>query len=115
MKRRIGNMRRGALVLFIFFTILFLLVSGRFLYLQITGEANGVPLAAKASKQHLKSSVLEAKRGSILDRKGEVLAEDTASYTVAAVVSDKLSKTTKNPMRVVDEEKTARILAKYIP
>ncbi|HHQ0096752.1 TPA: hypothetical protein ACSKJA_001952, partial [Listeria monocytogenes] len=25
MKRRIGNMRRGALVLFIFFTILFLL------------------------------------------------------------------------------------------
>lgn len=115
MKRRIGNMRRGALVLFIFFTILFLLVSGRFLYLQITGEANGVPLAAKASKQHLKSNVIEAKRGSILDRKGEVLAEDTASYTIAAVVSDKLPKTTKNPMRVVDEEKTAQVLAKYIP
>nr|WP_241433571.1 hypothetical protein [Listeria floridensis] len=88
-------MRRGALALFVFFAALFLILTGRFLYLQIRGEANGEPLAAKAAQQHAKTEVIQAKRGSILDQKGEVLAEDTATYTLAAVVSDKLSKTEK--------------------
>ncbi|WP_088809571.1 MULTISPECIES: penicillin-binding protein [Listeria] len=114
MKRRRGNMRRGALVLFVFFATLFLILTGRFLYLQITGEANGEPLAAEAAKQHLKTEKIEAKRGSILDQKGEVIAEDTSTYTLAAVVSDKFSKTSKNPTYVVDKEQTAETLAKYI-
>ncbi|WP_099222352.1 penicillin-binding protein [Listeria costaricensis] len=115
MKRRIGNMRRGALVLFIFFAALFLIVTGRFLYLEITGMANGQPLAAEAAQQHQKSQVIEANRGSILDRNGDVIAEDTATYTLAAVVSNKTANGTDNPMYVKDKEKTAKVLAKYIP
>lgn len=114
MKRRRGNMRRGALVLFVFFATLFLILTGRFLYLQITGEANGEPLAAEAAKQHMKTEKIEAKRGSILDQKGEVIAEDTSTYTLFAVVSDKFSKTSKEPNYVVDKDKTAEVLAKYI-
>ncbi|MGJ8729612.1 penicillin-binding protein [Listeria aquatica] len=114
MNRRRGNMRRGALALFVFFTALFLVLTGRFLYIQIRGVVNGEPLAALASKQHAKSEVIEAKRGSIIDRNGEVLAEDTATYTLAAVVSDRLSKTDKNPMYVTNKEKTAEVLSKYI-
>lgn len=52
-----------------FFATLFLILTGRFLYLQITGEANGEPLAAEAAKQHMKTEKIEAKRGSILDQK----------------------------------------------
>lgn len=97
------------------FTVLFLAIAGRFLYLQISGYSNGVPLAAKAAKQHLKSTTIEAKRGSILDTKGNVLAEDTSTFTLAAVLSTKASKGQKDPQYVVDKEKTAEVLAKYLP
>ncbi len=107
-------MRRGALVLFSFFAALFLIVTGRFLYLQITGYANGQPLAAEAAKQHRNSEVIEAKRGSILDQKGAVIAEDTTTYTLAAVVANKTQDGKKNPMYVKDKEKTAEVLAKNI-
>ncbi|AQY50709.1 penicillin-binding protein [Listeria weihenstephanensis] len=115
MKKRVGNMRRGALVLFIIFGVIFLSVIGRFFYMQVVGDVNGVPLAAKAAKQHLRSSVLEANRGSILDQKGEVIAKDTASYTLAAVLDPKQSEGTKEPHHVVEKEETAKLLAKYLP
>ncbi|MBC1306516.1 penicillin-binding protein [Listeria booriae] len=114
MKKRVGNMRRGALVLFIIFGVIFLSVIGRFFYMQVVGDVNGVPLAAKAAQQHLRSSVIEANRGSILDQKGEVIAKDTASYTLAAVLDPKQSQGTKTPHHVVDKEKTAKVLAKYL-
>ncbi|MBC6315003.1 penicillin-binding protein [Listeria grandensis] len=115
MKKRVGNMRRGALVLFIIFGVIFLSVIGRFFYMQVVGDVNGVPLAAKAAKQHLRSSVMEANRGSILDQKGEVIAKDTASYTLAAVLDPKQTVDPKNPHHVVEKEKTAALLAKYLP
>lgn len=97
------------------FTVLFLALAAKFLYLQISGYSNGVPLAAKAAKQHLKSTTIDAKRGSILDSKGEVLAEDTSTFTLAAVLSKDASKDQKTPLHVVDKEKTAEVLAKYLP
>ncbi|EUJ28435.1 penicillin-binding protein [Listeria cornellensis] len=115
MKKRVGNMRRGALVLFIIFGVIFLSVIGRFFYMQVVGDVNGVPLAAKAAKQHLRSSVIEANRGSILDQKGEVIAKDTASYTLAAVLDPKQTVDAKNPHHVVEKEETAALLAKYLP
>lgn len=115
MKKRVGNMRRGALVLFIIFGLIFMSVIGRFFYMQVVGEVNGVPLAAKAAKQHLRSSVIEANRGSILDQKGEVIAKDTASYTLAAVLDPKQTVDPKNPHHVVEKEETAKLLAKYLP
>lgn len=108
-------MRRGALVLFIIFGVIFLSVIGRFFYMQVVGDVNGVPLAAKAAKQHLRSSVIEANRGSILDQKGEVIAKDTASYTLAAVLDPKQTVDPKNPYHVVEKEETAAVLAKYLP
>lgn len=108
-------MRRGALVLFIIFGVIFLSVIGRFFYMQVVGDVNGVPLAVKAAKQHLRSSVIEANRGSILDQKGEVIAKDTASYTLAAVLDPKQTVDAKNPHHVVEKEETAALLAKYLP
>jgi len=102
------NINNGAALLFIFFSLLFLLCLGRIVYIQATGTVDGQVLEAKAEAKTLKERVIEAKRGSILDRNGNIIAEDTSSYTLVAILSD------DNPKHVVDPEETARILADYI-
>ena len=80
------NMKYGAAGLFFFFSLLFFVLIVRFLYIEITGVAGGEVLAAKIEKKYEKEQVIEAKRGSILDTNGEVIAEDTSSYTMRAVL-----------------------------
>lgn len=109
------NMKIGAAGLFFVFGLLFFILLMRFLYIQVTGVAGGEVLAAKIEKKYEKVQVLEAKRGSIVDRKGEVIAEDVSSYTLVAILSETVTpKNSKNPQHVVDEKETARQLAKYI-
>ncbi|CAM5188253.1 Penicillin-binding protein 2B OS=Ureibacillus acetophenoni OX=614649 GN=SAMN05877842_101375 PE=3 SV=1 [Ureibacillus acetophenoni] len=62
-----------------------------------------------------KEAVLTAERGKILDRGGSVIAEDTLSYRLIAVVSPIATTNPEKPRHVVDpDKKTAEILAKYI-
>ncbi|MFS0782401.1 penicillin-binding protein [Bacillus sp. 1P06AnD] len=112
MKNR--NINIGAAILFTVFGLLFFLLAGRFLYIQISGKANGEVLAAKAKEKTMKHQVVEAKRGDIVDRNGSVIAEDTSSYKLVAILSKKMTVDEKHPQHVVDPEKTARKLAKYI-
>lgn len=108
------NMNFGAAILFVIFSLLFFVLIYRFLTIQITGEAGGQPLAAKAKQKYMQEGVVEAKRGSILDRKGEVIAEETASYTLIAILDKKMTTNKENPKHVVDPEMTAKELAKYL-
>lgn len=115
MIRKQPNINFGAAILFVFFCLLFFVLILRFVVIQSTGEVSGEVLAAKAEKKYTSSRVLEATRGSILDRNGEVIAVDAASYKVVAVTDSSLSEHDKdNPVHVVDPEKTAEELAKYI-
>ncbi|MDF1506685.1 penicillin-binding transpeptidase domain-containing protein [Robertmurraya sp. DFI.2.37] len=109
MIRKQPNMNVGAAILFILFCLLFFVLLFRFVSIQVTGEAAGQPLAAKAQQIYNKNGVLEAKRGTIYDRNGEVIAEDTSSYTLIAILDEKMK-----PNYVSDKEKTARELAKYL-
>lgn len=109
MIRKQPNMNVGAAILFILFCLLFFVLLFRFVSIQVTGEAAGQPLAAKAQQIYNKNGVLEAKRGTIYDRNGEVIAEDTSSYTVVAILDESMK-----PNYVSDKEKTARELAKYL-
>lgn len=102
------NMKHGAAGLFFLFGLLFFVLVCRFLYIQVTGTAGGEVLASKIDKKYEQKQVIEAKRGSILDTKGEVIAEDTSSYILRAVLSE------KEPEHVKDPEMTASKLAKYI-
>ncbi|WP_050614686.1 penicillin-binding protein [Bacillus testis] len=108
------NINVGAAILFIIFGLLFFLLAGRFLYIQITGKVDGEVLAAKAKEKIMKHQVIEAKRGSILDRNGSVIAEDTSTYKLVAILSKKMTIDPKEPNHVVDPEETASKLAKYI-
>lgn len=115
MYRKQPNINYGAAGLFVFFCLLFFILIIRFVYIQATGEVSGEVLAAKAEKKYATSKVLEASRGSILDRNGEVIAEDTSSYKLVAITDESLSKNDpEHPVHVKDPEKTAEELAKYI-
>jgi len=102
------NMKYGAVGLFLLFVLLFFALVSRFLYIEVTGQAGGEVLAAKMEKKYEKKRTIEAQRGSIVDRNGEVIAEDTASYSLIAILDKDASQYVKDP------EKTAAELSKYI-
>ncbi|MEI5906074.1 penicillin-binding protein [Bacillus spongiae] len=104
----------GAGILFIIFSLLFLLLVFRFGFIQITGKAEGRVLASQVAEKYLKSSVLKANRGTIYDRNGKVIAEETASYKLVAILDDSVTADKKNPKHVDDPKGTAKILAEYI-
>jgi penicillin-binding protein 2B len=113
-KRR-NNSIIGIFVLLAVFTLLFSVVGVRFFYLQSKQTADGRNLLVESQKRHSRTKTLLAQRGAILDRNGVVIADDTVSYLLQAVVSKDASRDTpKNPVHVVDKELTAKELSKYI-
>ncbi|MFK5709023.1 penicillin-binding protein [Lysinibacillus sp. IITD104] len=115
MKKKRFRFQWGAFLLLIFYGGLFFLLFTRMVTLQATGEVEGQELAARAAAKYGKESVITANRGKIYDQNGQVIAEDTLSYRMIAIVSEKATTDPKNPRHVVDSEKTAKVLAKYIP
>lgn len=114
MNKKQPNMNVGAAGLVFLFSLLFFILIYRFLSIQITGEAHGEALAAKAQQKYSNQTVIEAVRGTIFDRNEEVIAEDTSSYTLVAILDEKMTTNTNQPKHVEDPEKTAKVLAKYI-
>jgi penicillin-binding protein 2B len=86
----------------------------RYFSIQFTGEVGSQPLAAKAQQKYSRTGNLEAVRGVIYDKNGEVVSEDTTSYTLIAILDKKMTTNSKKPNHVTDPEKTARELAKFI-
>ncbi|MED3573513.1 penicillin-binding protein [Cytobacillus praedii] len=108
------NINFGAAILFVIFGLLFFVLLYRFISIQITGEAGGETLAVKAQQKYEKERTIEAKRGTIYDRNGEVIATDTNSYKLIAILDESMTTNKKNPKHVVNPDKTARKLAKVI-
>ncbi|RHW40177.1 penicillin-binding protein [Lysinibacillus yapensis] len=86
----------------------------RIFYIQATGEVDGQQLEAKAAALYEKEAVLSAERGQILDRNGSVIAQDTLSYRLIAVVNPQATTNENKPRHVVDPKETASVLANYI-
>ncbi|WP_075618205.1 penicillin-binding transpeptidase domain-containing protein [Paenisporosarcina indica] len=101
--------------MFFFYGGLFFLLLIRMITIQATGEAEGQALAAKAAAKYEREKIINASRGKILDQHGDVIAEDTLSYRLVAVLSPKATADAKNPKHVNDVEKTASVLAEYLP
>ncbi|MCM3722300.1 MULTISPECIES: penicillin-binding protein [Solibacillus] len=101
--------------MFIFFGGLFLLLYWRFATIQATGMVKGHELEEEALSRYETGYVLSADRGKILDRNENVIAEDTLSYRLVAVIKESATENKKNPRHVVDKAKTAKLLAQYLP
>ncbi|WP_203362222.1 penicillin-binding protein [Bacillus sp. REN10] len=108
------NMNKGAAILFSVFALLFFVLFVRFLTIQVSGKVDGHLLKNEALEKYLRTDVLEAKRGTIYDQAGNVIAEDTSSFTLAAILDDSMTTNPKEPKHVVDRKRTAKTLAKYI-
>ncbi|WP_450097563.1 penicillin-binding protein [Solibacillus faecavium] len=115
MKKRRFRYQYGAFLMFLIFGGLFLLLYWRFVSIQATGVVKGHELEAEALARYETGYVLSADRGKILDRNGNVIAEDTLSYRLVAVINESATENKNNPRHVVDKAETAKLLAQFIP
>ena len=95
--------------------LLFCVFAMRIVYLCTTDYMVGnETITAFIKNRNTKEETLLPKRGSILDKNGNVLAEDVASYTVIAYLDKSRSEGSKTPLHVVDPDITAERLAPYL-
>lgn len=117
MKRKKVNVNkiRPNYFMFIFTIVLFCSFVGRIIYLCTTDyQVGDSTITAFIRARNTNEEVLLPKRGSIFDSKGEVLAEDVASYTVIAYLDPSRSENSEEPLHVVDVNATAERLAPYL-
>lgn len=100
--------------MFLLYGGLFFLLLSRFVFIQVTGTAEGQELTAKAENKYKREQILQASRGKIVDRNDEVIAQDTLSYKMIAVISPSASGNGAVERHVSDPAKTAKILSNYI-
>lgn len=100
-----------ASVWMLIFLMAFLVIAGRFLYIQTTGEASDVSLLDWAEAKRSASIELEADRGKIYDHNGMILAYNRPTYRVYAVLDEDYSNNQPEQMHVSDTKKTADALA----
>ncbi|GEL75972.1 penicillin-binding protein [Tenuibacillus multivorans] len=93
------------------FTSVFMIIIGRFMYIQFTGEVQAVDLLDYAEKFRQTDSVIEAERGDILGRTGMVLAGNRMSYSLYAVLDEEYTGNSPTPLHVTDLHQTADKLA----
>lgn len=86
-----------------------LLLIVRFGQLSITKMTNNVDLVEYGQSNEQRSSITEARRGTIFDRNGQPIAMDTTSYSMYAVLNS-----TWSDDIVGDRDHTAKVLAQYI-
>lgn len=83
-----NNRKKVGIILFAASIGLFFLFAFRLTYIVAVGKVAGVSLPEKTANLYQGSSVIKAKRGAILDRNGDVIAEDATSYSVYAILSE---------------------------
>ncbi|WP_234032545.1 penicillin-binding transpeptidase domain-containing protein [Companilactobacillus bobalius] len=78
-------------------------------------QYDGVNLEKRTKAKYEKVTKVNAKRGDILDVNGDMIAGDSTIYNIYAIVNHKSKTATGKADYVVDKEKTAKALSKYLP
>lgn len=111
---RKANSIKMIIFFFVIFLVLFIAVTGRFLYIQAKGEVNDVSLENWAADQRKVSYPLKAERGKIYDNAGVMLAYDRPVFRIYAVVDSSYSQYKDETLHVDNPKETANKLAKYL-
>lgn len=106
-----NKMIKSIMVIFLF---LFLLITGRFLYIQAAGEVADVSLEQWAKEVRETGMILQAERGNIYDEGGQLLAYNRPTYRLYAILDPEISENSTTPHHVVDVKETAKSLASFI-
>lgn len=110
-KRSMNKMVSFIMVLFL---SIFLVITGRFIYIQASGEVDDVSLRDWASELRETEMVLPAERGKIYDENGNLLAYNRPTYRLYAIIDPEISTNSPTPLHVVDPKGTAEKLAPII-
>ena len=89
------------------YVVAFLIITGRFIFIEATGEVKDVDLKKLAAEKLTTSSVISAERGKIYDSNGMTLAYDRPTYRVYAVLDPLFSEKQQTTQHVKDVDKTA--------
>ena len=111
MKKKARNQVKFNKLVLVFGLFSFALIIARMTYLSLSLKVDGIDLEKFASKRTTRTDVLYARRGSIFDNNGNVLAQNVSSYTVIAYLSESRTTTPEQPQHVVDKEYTAQKLS----
>jgi len=104
--------RINLFLLFAFFCFAYFIY--RLSFLVLASEVDGVNLKEFADQRSVVRTTLKAKRGSILDRNGEYLAQNVSSYTLIAYLDPSRSEGEEELYHVKDKKMTAKKLATVI-
>ena len=109
-KNELRNIKFSKIYVFFAFLI-FCIIVFRVGILSLSDTVEGVDIQKLASSRTTRKEVLESKRGTIYDVKGNILAQNVSSYTLIAYLSPTRTTNENNPQHVVDIEKTAESLS----
>lgn len=113
MKTRRMSLRRPGIINAIIL-LLFCMIILKVSYISLSKKVDGVDIKKFADNRNTQEDVLYAKRGTIYDKNGEVLAQTVNSYTLIAYLDPKRSENEKKPQHVVDKEYTAQVLSEHL-
>lgn len=99
------------MVVFGIFLVFILILFLQYAYLSLSPSVYGIDMEEFASNRNTYSSILYAKRGTIYDNAGNVLANDVSSYTVIAYLDESRTGSSSTLHHVVDKQMTAEALA----
>ena len=106
------NKIRPSYSLFLGSILIFIILIARIFYLCTTDYKVGdSTITSFIKNRNTKEEIIMPTRGSILDKNGNILAEDVASYTIIAYLNPSRSKDSDIPLHVVDPNITAEKLA----
>lgn len=93
--------------------ILFFILTIHLIYISLSKNVDGVNLKEFASKRTTQKNFITASRGSIVDRNGDVIAQNITTYNILCYLdkAKNRSKDPKKPMYIVDKLDTAEKLA----
>ena len=98
---------------FLVFLFLIIVLFAKYCYLALSPNINGRNMQKFAESRNTVSKILKAKRGTIYDLEGNVLAHNVTSYTLILYLSPSRSKG-NNINHVKDTDKTAKVLAEVL-
>lgn len=95
--------------------LVFLIFVVRFLYIGLSNHVGGQNIEERVDQKYRQNITLKANRGTIYDKKGQVIVEDSHVYSVYAVLDKSYINSKNKPLYVVDKKKTATQLATVLP
>lgn len=113
-KERVVNKVHVNRFVFISGLLLFLVIIGRLIYLNLSETIDGINLKKFAKNRNTTKETLYATRGNIYSSNEEMLAQTVDSYTLIAYLDESRSKNQTKPKHVIDKDETAKKLATVI-